>query len=77
MKWYVVHTYASHEFKIKEAIEKGVKETDLEDKIGEILIPTQKHSTFGKANELNVKKNCSTATLSFKWSLLRNRIHLL
>lgn len=41
MKWYVVHTYASHEFKIKEFIEKGNKDADLEDKIGRILVPTQ------------------------------------
>jgi len=41
MKWYVVHTYASHEFKIKEIIERGVKGTNLEDEIGRILVPTQ------------------------------------
>lgn len=41
MKWYVVHTYASHEFRIKELIEKGIKGTDLEGKIGRILVPTQ------------------------------------
>lgn len=44
MKWYVVHTFASHEFKIKELIEKGIAETPLQDKIGQILIPT--HKTF-------------------------------
>lgn len=42
MKWYVVHTFASHEFKIRDAILKGCVGTDLEDKIGEVLIPTQK-----------------------------------
>ncbi len=42
MKWYVVHTFASQEFKIKELIEKGKIDTPFEDKIGQILIPTQK-----------------------------------
>ncbi|MBT3169119.1 MAG: transcription termination/antitermination factor NusG [Candidatus Cloacimonetes bacterium] len=42
MKWYVVHTYAQHEFKIKKAIEKGIENTPLATKIGQILIPTQK-----------------------------------
>ncbi len=53
MKWYVVHTYASHEFKIKEAILRGAMGTDLEDKIGDILIPTQKtfHIRDGKKVE--------------------------
>ena len=57
MKWYVVHTYASHEFKIKEAIEKGIRDTDLEDKFGQILIPTQKtfHIRDGKRIEREKK----------------------
>jgi transcription termination/antitermination protein NusG len=41
-KWYVVHTYASQEFRIKEVIEKGLKGTELEDKIGQVLVPTQR-----------------------------------
>jgi transcriptional antiterminator NusG len=40
-KWYVVHTMASHEFKIRDAIERTIKGTHLEDMVGEILIPTQ------------------------------------
>jgi len=57
MKWYVVHTYASHEFKIREAIEKGIKGSALEDKIGQILIPTQKtfHIRDGKKIEREKK----------------------
>jgi transcriptional antiterminator NusG len=46
MQWYVVHTYASHEYKIKEAIEKGIKGSDLEQKFGDILIPTQKNFSY-------------------------------
>ncbi len=41
MKWYVVHTFASQENKIKELIKKGSQGTELESKIGQILIPTQ------------------------------------
>ncbi|MCD4817236.1 MAG: transcription termination/antitermination protein NusG [Candidatus Cloacimonetes bacterium] len=57
MKWYVVHTYASHEFKIKEAIEKGIIGLEIEDKIGRILIPTQKtfHIREGKRIEREKK----------------------
>lgn len=57
MKWYVVHTYASHEFKIKEAIEKGKIGTNLDEKIGQILIPTQKtfHIRDGKKVEREKK----------------------
>lgn len=58
MKWYVVHTYASHEFKIKEAIEKGIKDNkNLSSKINQILIPTQKtfHIRDGKKVEREKK----------------------
>ncbi|MCD6182323.1 MAG: transcription termination/antitermination factor NusG [Candidatus Cloacimonetes bacterium] len=57
MKWYVVHTYASHEFKIREAIEKGKEGTELDELIGQILIPTQKtfHIRDGKKVEREKK----------------------
>ena len=57
MKWYVVHTYSQHEFKIREAIEKGIKDSPLENKIGRILIPTQKtfHIRDGKKVEREKK----------------------
>jgi transcription termination/antitermination protein NusG len=57
MKWYVVHTYSQHEFKIKEAIEKGIQDTPIQDKIGQILIPTQKtfHIRDGKKVEREKK----------------------
>lgn len=56
-KWYVVHTLASHEYKIKEAIERSIKGTHLEDKVGEILIPTQNtfHIRDGKRVEREKK----------------------
>lgn len=41
-KWYVVHTYASHENRVKETIDKGKLGTRFEERIGDILIPTQK-----------------------------------
>ncbi|OQX71366.1 MAG: transcription termination/antitermination factor NusG [Candidatus Cloacimonas sp. 4484_275] len=57
MKWYVAHTYASQEFKIKEAIEKGIQGTTLSEKIGRILVPTQKtfHIRDGKKVERQKK----------------------
>ncbi len=58
MKWYVVHTHASHEFKIKEAIERGMKENKkLSANINQILIPTQKtfHIRNGKRVEREKK----------------------
>ncbi len=58
MSWYVVHTYASHEFKIKEAIEKGIQDDEnLAKSIKQVLIPTQKtfHIREGKRVEREKK----------------------
>lgn len=40
--WYVVHTYSGFEEKVKQSVEEKVKLKGLEDRIGRILIPTEK-----------------------------------
>jgi len=40
-RWYVVHTYSGHESKVAHALQQRVEAMELEDKILEILIPTQ------------------------------------
>ncbi|MEX2348035.1 MAG: transcription termination/antitermination protein NusG [Balneolaceae bacterium] len=39
--WYVVRCFSSHENKVKEFLEREIEEQNLEDKINEILIPTE------------------------------------
>ncbi|MDP8232881.1 MAG: transcription termination/antitermination protein NusG [Candidatus Zophobacter franzmannii] len=57
MKWYVVHTYYSHENRVKQTIEKGILNTPLEGQIGQILVPVQKtfHIRDGKKIEREKK----------------------
>jgi len=52
-KWYVLHTYTAQEDRVKETIIKGIKDTDLEPLVGDILIPKQKtyHIREGKKIE--------------------------
>ena len=40
--WYVIHTFTAQEDNVRDMIIKGVKDTELESLIGEILIPRQK-----------------------------------
>lgn len=42
MQWYVIHTYSSHENKVKLAIEKGLEGTDLKELVGQLLVPVRK-----------------------------------
>jgi transcriptional antiterminator NusG len=40
--WYIVHTYSGFERKVKESLESRVKAFGLEDKIGQVLLPTER-----------------------------------
>ena len=40
MRWYVVHAYSGYEKKVALAIQDRVKMNELDDRFGEILVPT-------------------------------------
>lgn len=40
-RWYVLNTYSGHEKKVAQLIEQRVKANELEDKILEVMVPTQ------------------------------------
>ena len=40
-QWYIIHTYSGFEKKVKESLESRVAAFGLQDKIGQVLIPTQ------------------------------------
>jgi transcription termination/antitermination protein NusG len=54
-EWYVIHTYSGHENKVKLAIEKKAKNLGLEDKIGEIKIPTFEDPYIAKNGKKKVR----------------------
>ena len=41
-EWYIIHAYSGFEDKVKTALEESIKQLKLEDKISEILVPTEK-----------------------------------
>ena len=41
LKWYVVHAYSNFENKVKSSLEERIKMHGLEDKFGEVLVPTE------------------------------------
>ncbi len=40
-RWYVVHAYSGFELQVKRSIEDRIKLLGIEDKFGEILVPTE------------------------------------
>ena len=41
LRWYVVHAYSNFEHKVSESLRERIKLKGLEDKFGEILVPTE------------------------------------
>lgn len=41
LKWYAIQTYAGSEQSVKNAIERLVKDNAIEEKLGEIIVPTE------------------------------------
>ncbi len=51
-KWYVIQTYSGYEAKVKASLQERIKQFNMEEQIGEILIPTetvQEGRTGGKS----------------------------
>ncbi|HOD18124.1 MAG TPA: transcription termination/antitermination protein NusG [Candidatus Cloacimonadota bacterium] len=61
MKWYVVHTYATYENKVKTAIEKGLAGTELGKQIGQILVPVQKTFQIRDGKKVEREKKLFTS----------------
>ena len=40
-QWYVVHAYSNYEHKVKSSLEERIRRFGLEDRFGEILVPTE------------------------------------
>lgn len=47
-QWFVLHTLTGQEYKVQESIRRRVKQEELEDQVGEVIIPTEKVSEVKK-----------------------------
>ncbi|GEM_PF-14709 len=55
-KWYVVHTYSGHENKVAAALKQRVESEHLEDRIREVLVPTQEKIEIRSGKKETVKE---------------------
>ncbi len=60
-KWYVIHTYAAHENKVKTAIEKGLIGTPLENLVGQVLVPVSKTFIIRDGKKVEREKKLFTS----------------
>ena len=55
-KWYVIHTYSGHEKRVAEVMMQRVKTMGIEDKVFEVLIPTQDKIKISRGKKETVKE---------------------
>ena len=53
-KWYVIHTYSGYEGKAKAALEERVRSMHMEQKIGAVLVPTERVQELGKGGQRKI-----------------------
>ncbi len=53
-KWYVVHTYSGYEHKAKAALEERVRNLKLQEKFGDVLVPTERVQELGKGGQRKI-----------------------
>ena len=55
MKWYVVTTYSGYENKVKQALRERIRQHKMDDRFGEILIPSESVTLSGKDGKSRVR----------------------
>ena len=61
-RWYVLHARSGYEAKVKLAIEELVAREELQDKIGDILIPTEQVVEIKNGQRKNTERKFSLDT---------------
>ena len=51
MRWYVVHTYSGRENKVRETIERMIKNSDMKDLFGKVLVATEEVAEMKKGKK--------------------------
>ncbi|MBI3282892.1 transcription termination/antitermination factor NusG [Candidatus Curtissbacteria bacterium] len=68
-QWYVVHTYSGHETKVAATLKQRVESQKLEDKILDILVPTQEKIEIKEGKKATVKEKIFPGYLLIKMVL--------
>jgi transcriptional antiterminator NusG len=76
-KWYVIHTYSGFEAKVRDALLARAKQHNLEDKFGEILIPSETVQEPRPGGKVRVRQKLSLPGYLFvEMEMSENAWHL-
>lgn len=69
-RWYVLHVYSGFEAKVAESIREKCKKQGLEDKVEDILIPTEQVVEVKRGQRVSRNKSVHMVTFWQKWKCL-------
>jgi len=77
--WYVIHTYSGHEERAKKNLEQRIKLMDLENEIGEVVVPTEEEVEVRSGHRRTVAKKILPGYVLIQmsmsdqsWNIVRN-----
>lgn len=76
MKWYAVHTFSGQEQNIKKYLEMRIESEGLQDKFGQILVPTRQVTMNGKRGKRTLTQNLLPAYIIIEMELDELTQHL-
>ena len=76
LKWYVIHTYSGHEQKAKRHLESSIVQYHLEDKITQILIPTEQVTEMKQGKRSTSTKKFLPSYILIEMELDKQTEHL-
>jgi len=75
-EWFVLHTLSGHEYKVRESISHRIAMEELDEVIGEVLIPTEKVSEVRKGKRTTVSRKFYPGYVLIECSLYDESRHL-
>ncbi len=71
-KWYVIHTYSGHEYKVTKALKQRVATMDLKDKVFEVIIPLQEKFAIKQGEKIKKQEKVFPGYILVKMILTDN-----
>lgn len=75
-RWYVIHTYSGHENKVKLHLERLIVSEKLEEKIGQILVPTEEVVEMKQGKKTSTTRKLFPSYVLVEMEMDRDAWHL-
>lgn len=77
LRWYIVHAYSNFEHRVKSALEERIERMGLQDKFGEILVPTEEVVEMREGQKRRSERKFFPGYVLVKMDLTDEAFHLI